>query len=133
MERSECPLTSEMITAHAAHMANEKLATDVEVLDLRDLTVMTEYFVIASAETEVQVRAITQAIVDSLEENGVICKRREGLQDARWVLLDYGDAVIHVFRQQERELYDLERLWGDAPRLVADVNGTKLRLVAVRE
>lgn len=133
VERSECALTSEMITAQAAHTASEKKATDVEILDLRDLTVMTEYFVIASAETEVQVRAITEAIIDTLEEQGVPVKRREGLQDARWVLLDYGDAVIHIFRQQERELYDLERLWGDAPRLIADGNGADIRLVAAPE
>lgn len=119
-----------MITAQAAHIADEKRATDVEILDLRGLTIMTDYFVIASAETEIQVRAISQAIIDGLEKLGVPCKRHEGLEDARWVLLDYGDAVIHIFRQEERELYDLERLWGDAPRLVAEGNGTDMRLVA---
>lgn len=119
-----------MITAQAAHIADEKRATDVAILDLRGLTIMTDYFVIASAETDVQVRAITRAIIEGLEELGVPYKRHEGLEDARWVLLDYGDAVIHIFRQEERELYDLERLWGDAPRLVAESNGTEMRLVA---
>jgi ribosome-associated protein len=78
---------------------------------------MTDYFVIASAETTIQVRAIGQGIDEALVEQGVSYIRREGWDDAHWVLLDYGDAVVHVFRQEEREFYDIERLWGDAPAL----------------
>lgn len=81
---------------------------------------MTDYFVIVDAESEVQVRAIADGILEELQERGVRALRREGWQDARWVLLDYGDTVVHVFRTPDREYYDLERLWGDAPRLVLD-------------
>lgn len=78
---------------------------------------VTDYFVIAHGESEVQVRAIADGIKDTLEELGVIARRREGWEDARWVLLDYGDTVAHIFLAEDREYYDLERLWGDAVRL----------------
>lgn len=122
-------ISPEHIAAVAAQVADDKRATDVVTLDLRGLTIMTDYFIIASAETDVQVRAIAQGIDQALSEQGVSFIRREGWEDARWVLLDYGDAVVHLFRQQEREFYDLERLWGDAPRLsgtqVAQLAATK--------
>lgn len=113
-------------------MADDKRATDIEILDLRGLTVMTDYFVIASADTEVQVRAISSGIKEGLEELSVLHKRREGWDDARWVLLDYGDVVVHVFRHPEREFYDLVRLWGDADRLTFEEHEGSVRLVADR-
>lgn len=110
-------LTPKAIAIAAAEAAADKRALDVVVLDLNGLTIMTDFFVIASAETTVQVRAIAQAVHERLEELGKPYRRREGWDDARWVLLDYGDVIVHVFRQPDREYYDLERLWGDAPRL----------------
>lgn len=102
----------------AARAADEKRARDIAVLDLRQISLITDYFVIADAETEVQVRAITNGIQERLKEHGVEAARREGWEDARWVLLDLGDAVVHIFRTEDREYYDLERLWGDAPKFV---------------
>ena len=122
-------LTPEEIAARAAHVADERRADDVEILDLRSLTVMTDYFVIASGTTAVQVRAITEHIWDDLEHLGVRFKRREGYTDGRWVLLDYGDVVVHIFRHEDRQLYDLERLWGDAPRCAAQWDSDRLDLV----
>jgi ribosome-associated protein len=107
----------------AAQAADDKRARDIDILDLRGLTIMTDYFVLASAETAVQVRAITEGIAEALTAHEVSYARREGWDDARWVLLDYGDVVVHVFLQSEREYYDLERLWGDAPRLTVDKAG----------
>lgn len=100
--------------------ADDKRGSEIVVLDLRGISIMTDYFVIVDGDTEVQVRAIAQGIQKDLEDQGVPVKRREGWQDARWILLDYGDTVVHVFRTPDREYYDLERLWGDAPRLVLD-------------
>ncbi len=102
-----------------ARVANESHANDVLILDLQNLTVITDYFVIASAETTVQVRAIVQAIAEALAEEDMIYTRREGWDEASWVLLDYGGVIVHVFLDEQREYYDLERLWGDAPRLSA--------------
>jgi len=100
----------------AARAAADKRASNVLVLDLRELSTVTDFFVITDASTEVQVRAVTNGVMEALEAQGVKALRREGWGDARWVLLDYGDVVVHVFRTEEREYYDLERLWGDAPR-----------------
>lgn len=105
------------MAARAGQAADDKRAQDIVILDLRNLTVMADYFVIASAETTVQVRAIGQAIIDALAEKSINYNRREGWDDARWMLLDYGGTIIHIFRQEERAFYDLERLWGDAPHM----------------
>lgn len=115
--RGEMTLTPESIAARAAQVAQDKRALDVTVLDVRDLTVMTDYFVIASADNVIQVRAICEGVIEHLAEHGITYKRREGWEDARWVLLDYGDVIVHTFLDSDRKYYDLERLWGDAPRL----------------
>lgn len=99
----------------AAQAADEKKADDVVVLDMGRLTVVTDYFVICSGQTLTQVRAIARAVEEALEAEGVRPRRKEG--DARWVLLDYGGTVVHIFHHAEREYYDLERLWADAPRV----------------
>ncbi len=106
-----------MIAALAALAAEDKKAHDVVVLDLQALTIVTDYFVIASADTVVQVRAVAEGVAEALAEQGVSYLRREGWDDARWVLLDYVDIVVHVFLQEEREYYSLERLWGDAGKM----------------
>lgn len=119
-------ISAEEIALEAARAADDKRGMRTVVLDLRGISTVTDYFVIVDAPTEVQVRAITEGIQEKLEERGVKARRREGWEDARWVLLDYGDAVVHVFRTPEREYYDLERLWGDAPRLVLDETQSRL-------
>lgn len=110
----------------AARAADDKRGSDVLVLDLKGISAVTDYFVIVDASSEVQVRAVAQGIEEDLKERGVLPKRREGWGDARWVLLDYGDVVVHVFRTEDREYYDLERLWGDAPRLTLNEDQTSL-------
>jgi ribosome-associated protein len=85
---------------------------------VRELIVITDYFVIASGSTERQVKTIVDEVERVLREvHEVKPVRREGESDARWVLLDYVDFVVHVFADEEREYYDLERLWADAPRV----------------
>ncbi|HLT57147.1 MAG TPA: ribosome silencing factor [Limnochordales bacterium] len=101
----------------AAQAADEKKADQVTILDMRGLTVVTDYFVICSGETMVQVRAITRGVEEALAREGVPLRRKEGGENSRWVLLDYGGVVVHVFHHAEREYYDLERLWADAPRV----------------
>ena len=102
--------------AHAAarHMLSRK-AADVVILDLRSINSVADFFVIGSAEFAQQVRAVSDAVVDGLEEAGVKVYHVEGYQDRRWVLLDAFDVVIHIFHDELRGFYGLERLWGDAP------------------
>jgi len=101
----------------AADAAADKKANDVVVLDIRSLTVVADYFIICSGNSNTQVQAIAKNVREKLEKRGVHMKSMEGYDEARWVLLDFGDVVIHVFRQEEREFYNLERVWGDAQQL----------------
>lgn len=101
----------------AARAAEERLAERVVVLEVQEHTPVTDFFVIASGSTHVQIKAITEAVEDALEGAGERPGRAEGREDGRWVLLDFGDVVVHIFGPRERQYYDLERLWGDAPIL----------------
>jgi ribosome-associated protein len=105
------------IALAATEAARDKQATDVVVLDVADLLSITDYFVICSASSNRQVKTVIEAIEDSIRELGEKPIRREGEDDAGWWLLDYVDVVVHVFGEEERAYYDLERLWRDAPRL----------------
>jgi ribosome-associated protein len=108
------------VAVAAARAAAEKQGNRIVVLDVRELIVITDYFVIASAETDRQVRTITEEVEKALRDLEVRPVRREGEQDGRWVLLDFVDVVVHVFGDEERDFYDLERLWRDAPVLAWD-------------
>jgi ribosome-associated protein len=101
----------------AARAASEKKAFDVRILEVRDLIVITDYFVIASGATDRQVRTIVEEVETSLSAMGLRAIRREGEREGRWILLDFGDLVLHVFVHEEREYYELERLWKDAPEI----------------
>jgi ribosome-associated protein len=107
----------------AARSASAKQAESVVILDVHGLLVITDFFVIASGETERQVKTIVEEIEKALRDLGRKPVRREGETEGRWVLLDYVDVVVHVFAEEEREYYDLERLWRDAPRVDWSENG----------
>ncbi len=102
----------------AVHAAAEKKAFDVVVLDLREIASFTDYFVLSSGANERQVQAIADEVYESLKKSGVTAARTEGYKSAEWVLLDYGDFVVHVFEQKARQFYDLERLWRESKRVV---------------
>lgn len=99
----------------AARAAAGKQATEIVILDVRDLIGITDYFVIATGTTDRQVRTVAEEIERALKAQGLRPIRREGQREGRWVLLDFVDFVAHVFRAEERGYYDLERLWADAP------------------
>ena len=101
----------------AAHAADELKAITVIALDVSEHLALTDIFVIASADNERQVNAIVDSVEDALLERGVKPKRREGRGDGRWVLVDFGDIVVHVQHDDEREFYQLERLWRDCPTI----------------
>lgn len=114
----------ELIRA-AAVAASDKLATDQLAFDVSEQLAITDAFLLASGGNDRQVRAIVEEVEDKLRELGAKPIRREGHRDGRWVLLDYGDVVIHVQHAEEREFYALERLWRDCPviDLPAEING----------
>lgn len=99
------------------HAASEKKALEPVVLDLREIASFTDYFVIVSGANERQVQAISDEIYESLKKSGHAAARVEGYKTAEWILLDYGDFVVHVFEQKARKFYDLERLWRESKRI----------------
>ena len=92
-----------------------KKGFDVIAIDLRKLVTFTDYFVVCSADSDVQVKAIADHVDKVLSDQGIKCWHREGLKALSWVLLDYVDVVVHIFKKDARQFYNLEKLWGDAP------------------
>jgi ribosome-associated protein len=108
----------------AAAAALDKKAFDLDILAVGKLTSIADYFVLASASNERQAAAIADAVVDRLkEELGVKPLLVEGTTPGRWVLLDFGDFIVHIFTEDVRRFYGLERLWGDAPNMTAELTG----------
>ncbi len=97
-----------------AELCLSKKALDVQVLDLRGLSSVTDIFVVCHGESDMQVKAIAGMVLDGLKEEGFRVWHKEGFEYLRWVLLDYVNVVVHVFQKETREFYRLERLWGDA-------------------
>jgi len=107
-------LDSKELAHLVAQLSLEKKAEDVLILDLRGVTTITDYFVICSGDTDIQVKAISDNIIDELSEQKIKVWHREGYESLNWVLLDLVDVVVHVFRPETRDFYNLEKLWGDA-------------------
>ena len=108
---------SRAVAVAAARAAADKQAADIVALDVSKLIVITDYFVICSASTQRHVKTVIEAVENAVRELGARPIRREGEVGAGWWLLDYVDVVVHVFGTEEREYYDLERLWRDAPKV----------------
>ncbi|RJQ40482.1 MAG: ribosome silencing factor [Nitrospiraceae bacterium] len=107
----------------AAKIAMDKKAVDVLVLELKGLSIIADYFVICSGESTTQVRAIAGAIEEDFSKKSIRPAGIEGLNYSHWVLMDYGDIIIHVFEEETRAYYQLEKLWLDAPRIHAEGKG----------
>lgn len=105
------------MAATAAHAAQDKLASNIAAIDVSDVLAITEVFVLASADNERQVGSIVDEVEDQMTAQGFEPQRREGNRENRWVLLDYGNIVIHVQRTDQREHYGLDRLYHDCPLL----------------
>jgi ribosome-associated protein len=114
-------LTPEEMVAAVADLAADRKALDIVQLDLRGMIGYADYFVICSGRTDRQTRAIHDAIHEGMKARGILPRRVEGLSEARWILMDYLDVVVHVFTPDTREYYRLEQLWGEAPSLAVGV------------
>ena len=106
--------TTRQLAIDCAKGCEEKKAADIVVLDVRDLTSITDYFIVCSTTNERQARAITDDLRVSMKQKGLRELGVEGVNDAKWILQDFGDLVIHIFHESQREFYDIEGLWADA-------------------
>ncbi len=95
--------------------ALEKKAFDIDLMDLRKITTVTDFFIVCSGSTEVHVKAIADSVVQNCKKDGISVYQVEGYGSSRWVLIDLVEIVVHVFQPEVRSYYQLERLWGDAP------------------
>ena len=110
-------LSTEEKTTLISQIVADKKAMDVVVLDMADASSITDYFVICSGGSQRQVQAIADAIGEQLKQAGITSLGVEGYREGHWILMDYGDVIVHVFSQETREFYDLERLWANAPKI----------------
>ena len=108
-------LSGAALVERIVSVASDRKAVDIRVLDVRGIVGYTDFFVICSGRSERQAKAIHDAVYESLKGDGVLPRRVEGAREARWVLMDYLDAVVHIFTPEAREFYRLEQLWGEAP------------------
>jgi ribosome-associated protein len=99
----------------AVKAADDKRAEDIVVLNMKGISLVADYFIICHGNSDKQVQAIANEMKDKAEEIGCQIKRVEGFDEAKWILVDLGDIVAHIFHRDERSYYNLERLWGDAP------------------
>ena len=103
---------------YAADVASDKLASDIVILDIGEVSDFADYFVIITVESTRQMRALVEDLEHALEEKGGVRHHREGTPESGWMLLDFGDVVIHVFGAEERQFYNLESAWAEATELV---------------
>jgi len=110
-------LDAKEIAITCAKIADEKKARDIVILDVDKVSSITDYFVICSAVNERQLHAIADEIDKQMKKISVMKFGMEGYREAKWVLIDYGDFIVHIFEKEIRGYYDLELLWGDAPKV----------------
>jgi ribosome-associated protein len=117
-QRVEVPADAADLAHRIVEIASDKKGNDIVMLRTAELTTMADFFVICSGRSDRQVAALSGAIVDELRKEGIRPLGMEGRESSRWVLLDYGSVIVHVFAPEEREYYGLERLWGKAAKVV---------------
>lgn len=100
-----------------SRIAQDNKAEDVVALDVREMSSFTDFFVLMSGRSTRHVQALAESMENELRSKRIKTSRAEGLQEGKWVLLDFGDVIVHVFYHEQREFYDLEGLWHDAPRV----------------
>ena len=110
-------LSTEEKTTLISQIVADRKAMDVVVLDMADASSITDYFLICSGGSERQVQAIADAIDEQFKQAGITSLGVEGYREGHWILMDYGDVIVHVFSQETRDFYDLERLWANAPKI----------------
>jgi len=110
-------MPAEEKAARAGAALVDRRAVDPALLDMHELTLITDYFLVCHGTSNVHIRGLAEAVKEALAKESVHPYGVEGYREARWVLLDYGDVIVHIFAEEERAFYDLERLWSDAPRV----------------
>ncbi len=110
--------SSTEIMQQVVAVLKDKLAQDVQVINISEMTIIADYFVIASGRTDAHVRALYDYVDEGIKEKlDIDPLHREGLDNSKWIVMDYGSVIVHLFRNDEREFYSIEKLWAEAPRV----------------
>ena len=113
-------MKSEVLAEVILSALKERKAFDIVKINVEEKTTVADYFVVASARSSTQVKSLSEHIEEAVEKNGGTLLRREGVQDARWIVLDFGDVIVHLFNDETRLFYHLERLWGEGEQIPND-------------
>ncbi len=101
----------------AYKILDEKFGSDIVALDIHNVSVMADYFIIVSGNNINHLSSLCDAVEEALAKIGILLKSKEGAQNSTWILLDFGDIIVHIFNKEDREFYNLERVWGDAKQI----------------
>jgi ribosome-associated protein len=111
-------LESDVFAGKIVEILEDKKAKDVSTIDIKNVTVLADYFVICSGTSTTHIKAMADEVETKLKESGVqLFNNKQGYNSARWILLDYGSVIVHIFHEEDREFYNLERLWSDGKML----------------
>ncbi len=121
-------MNSSQLAEKLAKLAWEKKGNDISILDVRNLTDVTDYFILITGESEPHIKALSDHLEEKLKEENIRAWHKEGYQNLNWVLLDYIEVVAHIFRENTRQYYDIEKLWGDA-RIIRVQEDAKDRII----
>ena len=113
-------MTVEQMVKVAYDAIDDKLGQDISIINIGQVSSLCDYFIIATASSSRQVKAIADSVQDAFTEQGIEPRAKEGCDTQTWILLDYGDIIVHVFDEENREFYNLEKLWKDAPYVDVD-------------
>lgn len=116
-------MNSRALAIAIAEILDKKGATDIQILEVAHMTSITDYFVIASGRNVQSVRSLAEDVEDHMAEKGVLPRRKEGVHESRWIVLDYASVILHIFHPEERAYYNIERLWQDGTNQVTFVPG----------
>ncbi|HHT50135.1 MAG TPA: ribosome silencing factor [Eubacteriaceae bacterium] len=105
------------VSNQIASWIEERKGKDIQILDISELTTLTDCFVLASGTSTLQVQSIAGFVEEKAKEKNIELRRKEGYQGGRWILLDYNNVIVHIFHEEERDFYNLERLWLDAKKI----------------
>jgi ribosome-associated protein len=104
---------SKVIVEKMAGFLEDKKARNIDIINIREITIMADYFIICSGTSTAHIKALSDELEEKMKEIGLVSSHREGYDTARWILLDYSDVVVHIFHEEDRKFYNLERLWSD--------------------
>ena len=112
---------SKKILKMAFDALEDKKGEDVQILEITEITMLADYFIITNGNNPSQIQSLVDNVEEALEKEGMFTKRVEGKKDSGWVLMDYGDIVVHIFSKEDREFYDLERIWKDGKNITEEI------------